>query len=134
MVRAFSVGTWFPCAETAVILAAAWVLYIGSSTDADKRHAGFVVGAKGERIARALYGVALVVFGIAHFAYAKETASLVPKWLPLHLVLAYATGASFVAAGLAVIAGVGARIAASLSALQMTMFTLLVWVPIIAAG
>jgi uncharacterized membrane protein YphA (DoxX/SURF4 family) len=134
MFRAFDVSTWFPCAETAVILAAAWALYARFATDWDKRRVGFVVGEKSARIARAMYGVALLAFGIAHFTYDKETASLVPKWLPLHVAWAYATGAAFIAAGVALIGGVAARLAAALSAIQMGMFTLLVWVPIIAAG
>jgi len=108
---------WSGWGETAVYAAAAWALY------------GWRV-----RLAQGLFGLAMIPFGIGHFAYIHETAGLVPAWLPLHLPIAYFTGIAFIAAGVAIVAGVLARWAAILSTIQMGLFTLLVWVPVVIEG
>jgi uncharacterized membrane protein len=117
-----------------VILAAAWVLYVCFAADWDRRHLRLISGNNGLHIARILYGLSLIFFGAAHFIDVKDTVSLIPNWLPGHLFWAYFTGSAFVAAGVAVLIRLWARLAACLSALQIGLFLLLVWIPIIAAG
>jgi uncharacterized membrane protein YphA (DoxX/SURF4 family) len=118
----------------AVMLAAAWVRYVWLAADWDRVHLSFITGNNGLRIARVLYGLCLIFFGTAHFIDLKDTLSLIPNWLPGHLFWAYFTGSAFVAAGVAVLIGFHARLAAALSALQISLFLLLVWIPVVAAG
>jgi uncharacterized membrane protein len=122
-------GTWQSLGENAVLVAAAWVLYATLAGEADLRRVAFATSERGVRLARVIYALAMVAFGLSHFAYVDLTAPLVPAWLPWHLGWAYFTGAAYLAAAVAILTGIWARLAAVLSTLQMGGFTLLIWVP-----
>ena len=118
----------------AVMLAAAWVLYVRFAADWDRKHLSVVSGNNGLRIARVLYGLCLIFFGVAHFVDVKDTVALIPHWLPSHLFWAYFTGSAFIAAGIATLIGFCARLAVALSAIQIALFLFVVWMPIVATG
>jgi hypothetical protein len=79
------------------------------------------------RLGQLAFGVCSLVFGGAHFVYMNLTAPLVPKWLPpTQAFWGYVTGVGFVAAGVAILTGVQARLAAILVTTMLASFGLLV--------
>ena len=86
------------------------------------------------RIGRLAFGVCAVLFGGAHFIYMNLTAPLVPSWLPPTQVFwGYATGIAHTAAGVALLTGVQARLAAILLTVMYASFTPLVHIPLLLA-
>ena len=86
------------------------------------------------RLGQLAFGVCALLFGGAHFVYMNLTAPLVPKWLPpSQLFWGYATGVAHVAAGVAILTGVQARLAAVLLTAMYACFTLLVHGPMLLA-
>ena len=124
-------AAWESCGESAVLAAGAWVLF--ATADAG-RLVPIVAGETGVRLARSLYALAMLAFGAAHLAYVKATAALVPGWLPDHAAWVWVTAVTYIGAGVAMLVGAWARAAATLSAAQMGLFTLLVWAPALARG
>jgi uncharacterized membrane protein YphA (DoxX/SURF4 family) len=87
------------------------------------------------RIARIVAGLSACVFGFAHFNYIDFTATMVPSWIPPNGVFwAWATGAGHLAAGLALVSGIWARLAATLLAGMMASFVLLLHLPRVIAA
>jgi len=86
------------------------------------------------RLGQVTFGVCALIFGGAHFVYMNLTAPLVPKWLPPSQEFwGYATGIAHIAAGVAILTGVKARLAAVLLTVMFASFTPLVHVPMLLA-
>jgi hypothetical protein len=87
------------------------------------------------RVGQVTFGVCALFFGGSHFLYTSMTVPLVPKWLPpTQQFWAYATGAGFIAAGVAILTGVQARLAAILLTAMFGSFTVLVLGPLLLAN
>jgi uncharacterized membrane protein len=123
-----SIGAWYPFFEALTPLAAAWILYALLRWQSGTARAPFA-SEGAVRTAQVLFGLSCVFYGCSHFAYAGYTAGMVPGWLPDRMAFAYFTGAGHLAAGVAIIAGILPGLAATLEAIMMALFGLLVWVP-----
>jgi uncharacterized membrane protein len=88
-----------------------------------------------KRIGQLAFGVCALIWGGAHFIYMNLTAPLVPKWLPLgQFFWGYLTGVFFIAAGLAILTGLQARLAAILLTVMIASFGLLANAPMLVAN
>jgi uncharacterized membrane protein len=86
------------------------------------------------RLGQIAFGICALVFGGAHFVYMNLTAPLVPKWLPPSQEFwGYATGIAHIAAGIAILTRVQARLAAILLTVMYASFTVLVHLPTLVA-
>jgi len=121
-------GSYSGAAEQLAIAAAGLIVYAATAgIDAAR-------AARLTRIGQLAFGVCALLFGGAHFVYMNLTAPLVPKWLPpTQAFWAYATGAGHIAAGVAILTGVQARLAAILLTAMYASFTLLVHGPMLVA-
>jgi len=122
------VGAWYGFCEALTSLVGPGILWVTFRL----RAFGFEMPISTEptvRAARVVFGLTCVFYGWSHFAYAEYTAGMVPTWLPGRWDSRTSPGLSHVAAGAGLVVGSLPRLAASLEALMMSLFGLLVWAP-----
>jgi len=124
-------AVWLGAGELAVLLSGGWVLFARLAGLREGSPLAFATGENGVRIARMLFAISLLPIGLSHIIYVKETAELVPAWLPYPVGWAYLTGAGQMACGLGVLFSIFPRVAAWAEAGMISLFTLLVWAPAI---
>ncbi len=120
-----SIGAWNAPAESAFITAGGLALFAAHAARSQRALA---------LTARLLAGASAAVFGFAHFNYVDFTASMVPGWIPFKTFWAWATGAGHLLAGLALLSGIRARLAAACEAAMMASFVLLLHLPRVIAA
>jgi uncharacterized membrane protein len=77
------------------------------------------------------FGLAVLPVGLSHLVYIPEAVGFVPAWLPDRKFWACLTGAGQIACGLGILFRVFPRVAAWCEASMVSLFTLLVWLPIV---
>jgi uncharacterized membrane protein len=71
----------------------------------------------------------LILGGILHFIYVEFVATLVPAWIPGHVFWTYFAGCALIAGGLGIILPWTTRLAASLSAIMIFVWVLVLHIP-----
>ncbi|HTW34504.1 MAG TPA: DoxX family membrane protein [Rhizomicrobium sp.] len=118
-----SAGPWGGVAEQSSLVAGG-LLAFAMTAEID--------GAAFYRVCWILFGLCCLVFGMEHFAFEKETAQMVPKYLPMGQVFwARLTGAAHIAAGLGILSGIRARLAAQMLTAMFLAFQVLVHAPVL---
>jgi uncharacterized membrane protein len=119
-------GIYEGLSEQLAIAAAALIVYATYATLTP------VTSTRLTLLGQVAFGLCALVWGGAHFKYMNLTAPLVPKWLPPSQVFwGYLTGVAFLAAGLAILSRIQARLAAILLTIMLATFTFLVHIRIL---
>jgi len=122
-------GAYSTAAELLAIAAGGLILY-AAHADLDPARA-----ARLTRIGQVAFGLCALLFGGAHFVYMNLTAPLIPSWLPPSQIFwGYATGVFHIAAGIAILTGIQARLAAILLTIMYACFTPFVHLPLLLAA
>jgi uncharacterized membrane protein len=117
-------ATWGGFFEQFSLVAAALVVY-ACLAPGDSGWA-----ARTARIGSVLYGICVLSFALDHFFALKETARMVPAWIPLgQQFWAVETGIFHLLAGLAILSGILAVVASRLLTAMLLAFGALVWAP-----
>jgi uncharacterized membrane protein YphA (DoxX/SURF4 family) len=114
--------------EPLALAGAAWVLAgsLSAPPDAQSWHPAT---SKLATIGRYIFGFAMIVFGAQHFMYGQFVAMLVPSWLPWHIFWTYFFGVALIAAGISIVTGFQARLAAILLGVMFLLWVVVLHVP-----
>jgi len=80
-------------------------------------------------VGRYIFGFAMIVFGAQHFMYGNFVAMLIPSWLPWHLFWTYFFGVALIAAGISIVTGIQARLAATLLGIMFLLWLIVLHLP-----
>jgi uncharacterized membrane protein YphA (DoxX/SURF4 family) len=127
------IGVWLGFGEELSMALAAVAAWVTLDSVAGQRSSQAFL--RTLQAARILFGLCLLSFGLAHLIAVKETAAMVPAWIPpTRHFWAIATGVFHLLAGLSMISGICAVLAARLLTLMILGFGAFVWIPLLLAS
>lgn len=125
LMKPADLGTWNGVAEIVLMISGAIALYAGARGLRSRFATPVCV----------VTGLCALVFGATHIKYVQFTATMVPAWIPPNQIFwAYATGIVHVLAGLSLLSGIRSQLGATVLAVMMGVFVILVHVPRVVAS
>jgi len=124
-------AVWLGFGEIVMLMTGGWILWATSEQVAPNSPFRAIAGVHGVERALVAFGLAVLPVGLSHLVYIPETVGLIPAWLPVRTFWACLTGAGQIACGLGILFRVFPRVAAWCEAGMVSLFTLLVWLPIV---
>lgn len=78
---------------------------------------------------RIFFSITMITFGIAHFLYVENVATLVPDWIPCHIFWTYFAAVALIGSGLAIIAKIKLKLVAILLGTMIFLWFVLLHIP-----
>ena len=85
-------------------------------------------------LGRWLYAIPFAIFGIFHFINGDQMTGMVPSYLPASIVWIYISGIGLLGASAAMLLGKYDKLAATLLAVELILFVLLIHLPMVMGG
>jgi len=126
-------AVWLGFGELVMLMTGGWILWAVSDPAARRPLWAALAGRSGLERAQVAFGLAVLPVGLSHLVYIPETVAFVPAWLPGRTFWACLTGAGQIACGLGILFRVLPGVAAWCEAGMVSVFTLLVWLPMVLA-
>lgn len=107
--------------QQAIVIVAATLIFAGAAGTS------FAQSRRATQVARWVFGISVIFFGLAHLTAVGATAIMVPNWIPPNADFwAVFTGIAFIAAGLGISLGILDLLAARLLTLMFLVFAVVV--------
>jgi uncharacterized membrane protein YphA (DoxX/SURF4 family) len=106
--------------QQAIVIAAAAIIYAGATPNLPR-------APRVLQIARWVFGISVIFFGLAQLVDVGPTARMVPQWIPPNADFwAVFTGLAFIAGGVGIVSGIRDLLAARLLTLMLLVFAVIV--------
>jgi uncharacterized membrane protein len=120
-------------AEKELALAGGALIIAGCFSPKNKKNFGEIWGEL-IPIGAILYSIPIISFGILHFIYGKDVATMVPSWIPFHLFWIYFAGTALLGSGIAIILKIKPGLIAALLGLMIFIWFIILHIPDVIAS